>query len=138
MSNRIADERGMVVWDQGFTLGFIFERGSDRGSKWPSESRNLLEMLGRQLVQGRIYESKGRGFESRRAHQEGDFERSLSFLCISTLPAFFNIEASKVPDYQIRHVRDMIARNFTRFYVPKQFKNGSKTVQKKSAGNGFK
>jgi hypothetical protein len=26
---------------------------------------------------------------------------------------------------QIRHVRDIISRIFTHFYVPKQFKNGS-------------
>ena len=84
------------------------------------------------------YESKGRGFESRRAHQEGDFERSLLFLYISTLPAFYSTEASKMHDYQIRHVRDIIAHNFIHFYAPKQFKNGSKTVREKSAGNGSK
>jgi hypothetical protein len=38
---------------------------------------------------------------------------------------------------QIRHVRDIISRIFTHFYVPKQFKNGSKTVQEKTAGCGF-
>ena len=31
-------------------------------------------------VEGITYESKGRGFESRRAHQRGDFERGLLFL----------------------------------------------------------
>ena len=77
-------------------------------------------------------------FVPRRAHQRGDLERGLLFLYISTLPAIFIIEASKAPDYQIRHARDIIAHNFTRFYVPKQFKNGSKTVQKLSAGKGFK
>ena len=80
------------------------------------------------------YESKGRGFESRRAHQRGDFERSLLFLYISTLPAFFTLMLFKSYVNQIRHVRDIISRIFTHFYVPKQFKNGSKTVQEKTAG----
>ena len=76
---------GWLFGVRGSLWGSFPNWGSDRGSGRALESLILLEILVERFLQGRIYESKGRGFESRRAHHEGSTEKCFFSLYFNVL-----------------------------------------------------
>ena len=64
----IQNESAMTIESQK-QCGKIWVRGSDRGSRKAFQGLVSLKILRLRIFRVRIYESKGRGFESRRAHQ---------------------------------------------------------------------
>ena len=95
---------GWLFRVRGSLWGSFPNWGSDRGSGRALESLILLEILVERFLQGRIYESKGRGFESRRAHHERGTEKCLFSLCFKALHAFSN----NCQNNQIGQVRELI------------------------------